>query len=368
MTRPARTIVTGAGFVAASCGAAVCGYRAAGWGWVESLYMVVITVFGVGFGEVRDLSDAPGLRLFTIGVILVCTTSGLYLAGGVVQALAEGQVNQLLGRRRMTKGIERLAGHTIVCGYGRVGKILCAELAEAHAPFVVVDNDAARLAPAEEAGWLVVLGDATVEETLETAGVARARTLATVLPNDALNVFITLTARGANPAVRVIARAENPASEKKLIRSGASRVVLPARIGAGKIAALITRPSAESLLTDAESRADLQDELGRIGLGMNEWTIEAGSDWVGATLAEVETAGGVGFLIVALHRRGPAADKAGLLKGAGEEREEVIRRPPGETVLAAGDALIVLGYDAALPKLARKAKTEHGMIYRGARG
>ncbi|MFH5803474.1 potassium channel family protein [Alienimonas sp. DA493] len=357
MTKPARTIATGAGFVLASCGLAVCGYKAAGWGWVDSLYMVVITVFGVGFGEVRDLSDQPGLRLFTIGVILVCTTSGLYLVGGLVQALAEGQVNQLLGRRRMTRGIERLTGHAIVCGYGRVGRILCAELAEAGTRFVVVDNDADRLAAAEEAGLFVVLGDATTEETLETAGVARAKTLATVLPNDALNVFITLTARGVNPNVRVIARAEDPSSEKKLIRSGAHSVVLPARIGAGKIASLITRPSAESLLTDAESRSDLQDELARIGLGMNELLIEPGSDWVGATVAEVEAAGGIGFLIVALHR------------GAKEHGadEEIIRRPPGDAVLAAGDALIVLGYDAELPTLARKAKTEHGLIYRGAR-
>ncbi len=358
MTRPARTIVTGVGFVLASCGFAVVGYRAAGWGWIDSVYMVVITVFGVGYGEVNDLSDRPGLRLFTTGVILVCTTSGLYLAGGLVQALAEGQVNQLLGRRRMTKGLERLTGHTVVCGYGRVGKILCAELAEAGAPFVIVDSRPERLAPAEEAGWWVVLGDATTEETLETAGVARARALATVLPNDALNVFITLTARGVNPGLRVIARAEDPASEKKLIRSGADRVVLPARIGAGKIASLITRPSAESLLTDADSRADLQEELARIGLGMNEFLIEAGSDWVGASLAEVEAAGGIGFLIVALHRgvteNGPDA--------------EVLRRPPGDTVLAAGDALIVLGYDAVLPTLARKARTEQNMIYRGARG
>ena len=308
MTRPARTIATGVGFVLASCGAAVVGYRTAGWGWVDSLYMVVITVFGVGFGEVHDLSGSPGLRLFTIGVILVCTSSGLYLVGGLVQALAEGQVNQLLGKRRMTKGLERLAGHTVVCGYGRVGKILCAELAEAGAPFVVVDVSAERLAPAEEAGYLVVLGDATEEATLTAAGLDRAKTLATVLPNDALNVFITLTARGVSATVKVIARAENPASERKLIRSGASRVVLPARIGAGKIAALITRPSAEELLTDADSRADLQDELGRIGLGIHERAIPADSDLVGATLAEVEAAAGVGFLIVALHRTGPGGE------------------------------------------------------------
>ncbi|NNJ26524.1 potassium channel family protein [Alienimonas chondri] len=357
MTRPARTIATGIGFVLATCGFAVVGYKSAGWGWVDSFYMVVITVFGVGYGEVNDLSERPGLRLFTAAVILVCTTSGLYLIGGVVQALAEGQVNHLLGRRRMTKGIERLTDHTIVCGYGRVGKILCDELSEAGTPFVIVDNDESRLAPAEEAGLLVVLGDATVEETLIAAGVMRARTLATVLPDDALNVFITLTACGVSPAVRVIARAENPASEKKLRRSGADRVVLPARIGAGKIAALITRPSAEDLLTHAESRADLRDELARIGLKMNEFTLEPGSDLVGATLSEVEAAGGIGFLVVALHRH--AAD--------GGAAEEVLRRPSGDSILAAGDALIVLGYDAALPTLARKAKTEHGMVYRGTR-
>ena len=367
MTRPARTIVTGAGFVLASCGLAACGYRAAGWGWVDSVYMVVITVFGVGYGEVNDLSHRPELRLFTVGVILVCTTSGLYLVGGLVQALAEGQVNQLLGRRRMTRGIERLTDHTIVCGYGRVGKILCAELTAAGVPFVVVDNDADRLAPAEEAGLLVVLGDATVEETLIAAGVVRARTLATVLPDDALNVFITLTACGVSPAIRVIARAENPASEKKLRRSGADRVVLPARIGAGKIAALITRPSAEDLLTHAESRADLQEELARIGLSMKELTLEPGSDWVGATLAEVEAAGGVGFLVVALHRHAAGGLGSGL-GSLGGPAEEVLRRPPGDTVLAAGDALIVLGYDAALPKLTRKARTEHGLVYRGTRG
>ena len=157
-----RRVIIGGVFFGLTCVAAVSGYMAAGWNMLDAVYMVVITVFGVGYGETKPL-DNPTLKVFTMGVIVAGCSSGIYVVGGFVQMLAEGEINRVLGTRRMSKGIEQLTGHTIICGYGRVGQMLAADLTDARHPFVVIDSSEHRVAEAQAAGCLAILGSASEE-------------------------------------------------------------------------------------------------------------------------------------------------------------------------------------------------------------
>ena len=327
----------GAIFFASTCVVAVAGYMTAGWNFLDSIYMVVITVFGVGYGEAKPL-DSSYLKVFTMGVIIAGCSSGIYVVGGFVSLLAEGEINRALGVRRMSKGIEKLVGHVLICGYGRVGQMLASELVAARQPFVVIDTCESRIAEAQAAGYLAVLGNASEEATLQTAGIERARVLATVLPDDTANVFITMTARDLNAKVEIIARAESPSTKKKLLRAGANRVVLPALIGATRISHLITCPSANDLLIGAIGKRQLNEELKQIGLQMTEVEIQPLSPLAGQTIREVELDVARGNVIVAIHQ----------VHGA------LVRNPGPDVVLEVGDLLMLLGHRNHLPTLARQ--------------
>lgn len=235
---PIRRILVGMGVCAVTCTFAWLSYVSAGWGMLDSAYMVIITIFGIGYGEVQPLND-PLLKIQTMALIIVGCLSGLYSCGGFIQLVTEGEIKRAMGAQRMSRGIKKMKNHAIICGFGRVGKMLADKLVEDDIPCVIIDNDQRRLEEAELAGLTVVSGDASCDETLMYAGIQKARTLASVLPNDAVNVFITLTARDLNPKIDIIARAENPSTEYKLRRSGANHVVLPAAIGALRMAEII---------------------------------------------------------------------------------------------------------------------------------
>jgi len=345
---PITRIFAGISFFLLTCVIAIAGYLAAGWNLDDSIYMVVITIFGVGYGEVNPI-ESPQLRALTIGVIVAGYGAVIYTVGGFVQMVIDGEINRALGARRMTKGIERMNGHTIICGFGRIGRILAAELAEAKMPFIIVDMDPLEIKEAEESGYLVVNGNATEEEILERAGISRATTLATVLSDDATNLFITITARDINPQLEIIARGEHPSTEKKLLRCGASKVVMPAAIGAQRLANLITRPSAENLLEASQLHSGLNDELGAIGLHLDELKLPAGSPLIGKTVGDIEVRGNQGFLIVAIRS---ASGKAVL-------------NPDTDVRLNAGDTVIVIGHGDDLPQLATRYTLTREVTYRG---
>lgn len=349
MTSSVQKILVGSLFFVASCAVAVVGYVIAGWSIVEAIYMVIITIFGVGYGEVRPIEDTS-LRLFTIGVIIAGCTSSIYVVGGFIQLIAEGELNRYLGARRMTRGIGSLTNHVIVCGFGRVGHILADELQEAGVEFVIIDVNQERLQEAEGRGIYVIVGDASDEAALKSAGIDRARSLATVLPDDAANVYITLTARELNEEIEIIARGESPAAEKKLMRSGASRVVLPAAIGASRVAKLITRPSAEEVLAEEDQRQAISEDLEQLGLQLADVTIEAGSDLCGATLRDVSLEAGVQFVVVAV--RDPDGS--------------VLKNPPDDHELQADETLVVVTTKSATKRLRKKAEAVE-LMYRGVR-
>lgn len=248
-----RTLRNGVTFFTTTCIVATSGYVMAGWSWIDAIYMVTITIFGVGYGEVNAVqSDA--LKLFTMGVILVGCSSLLYVIGGIIQLLAEGEIARMLGVRNQSRGLDHLNDHTIICGYGRVGQMLAVELSNQNQPLVVLDRNESRVEQAQGDGFLAVLGDAVDDDVLHRVRLLHAKTIATVLPDDATNVFITLTARDMCASIQIIARAESPCTERKLLRGGASHVVMPAAIGAVRIAQLATAHSDDITLPEERYR------------------------------------------------------------------------------------------------------------------
>lgn len=342
-------MVTGIALFLTVCVVAVVGYMASGWKLDDSIYMVIITIFGVGYGEVQPV-QSPALRALTIAVIIGGYGAVIYTVGGFMQMLIDGELNKALGARRMTKEIEQLRGHIIICGYGRMGTILCRELSSLDKPFVVIDAEERRLQEAEEQGYLVVAGDATEEFVLERACIHNASVLATVLSQDASNVFVTITAREMNPDLMVIARGENPRTEKKLRGCGASKVVLPTAIGAKKLAQLIVRPSAENMLEQFTSQSDMNEDLRRIGLHIDELKVAENSSLVDKALSNIELRSNHGFLIVGIRR----------------PDDSLVLNPPADTELSAGDIVIVLGHDDDIPQLAARFSSNASRItYRG---
>jgi voltage-gated potassium channel len=342
-------ILTGASFFFATVVAAVIGYMLYGWNFLDALYMVVITIFGVGFGEVKPI-NTPSLRVFTILVIIAGTSSAVYAVGGFVQMLTEGEIKKALAVRRMNKDIESLREHVLICGFGRIGQILAKKLHQANQLFVVVDNSPERIAIAEEKGYLYIAGNAADEGILQSAGIGRAKVLATVLPDDALNVFITLTARELHPDLLIIARGELPSTEKKLKLAGANRVILPATIGAERIAHTITHPAALDFLGEDEGRRDLNELLDQIGIQLDELVISDNSPFVNQPLSQMEVRGQGAFIVVAVR----------------QPDGSIITRPPHSFVLQAGDIVILMGHRGDIPKFAQRYAMKREMRYRGA--
>ncbi len=251
--RATRTLRKGLVFFTVTCLVATVGYVLAGWSWIDAAYMVTITIFGVGYGEVQPVETLP-MKAFTIGVIFSGCSSLIYVIGGIVQILAEGEIERVMGVRTRSKEIASLTDHTIICGYGRIGRLLAAEMREMGEPLVVLDRQPERVQQAIDDGYLALDGNCVEDETLQRAGIFRARVLASVLPDDATNVFITLTARGMSEAIRIISRAESPFTESKLIRSGANHVVMPAAIGAVRAAQLATADTDDEALPENRYR------------------------------------------------------------------------------------------------------------------
>ena len=318
MRSPLERIRLGAAVLAVILLAAVVGYHALGYRWLDAVWMVVITVSSVGYGE-RSVVDDP-TKLFSIVVIVFGMCAAAYTIGGLLQMLTEGELERALGRRRMNREIERLADHVIICGFGRMGEILAYDLKQMKRPFVIIENDAERIAEAKEQQYLCLNGDATEEHTLLGAGVERAKSIVTELPNDAANVFITLTSRNLNPNIQIIARAEHRSTEKKLRQAGADRVVMPALVGARRMVRLITRPSTADLM-------ELVTEKNFLDYELDEIAVPEDSKLVEVTVRETEA-----------HRRHR------LLVVAVRERDgNMVLNPDADYTFKAGDVVIIMG-------------------------
>jgi voltage-gated potassium channel len=237
------------------------------WTLSDAIYMVIITVFSVGYEEVEPVAT-PMLRAITMCIIVAGDASKVYFVGSLVRFITEGEIGKAMDEHRKSKEIDSIKDHAIICGYGRIGQVLARDLEAKEFPFLVLDNNAERVALAHTHGFLALMGDAGDEGTLTEAHIERAVVLATVLPNDMVNVFITLTARNMRPDLRIIARAEDPATEKKLKQAGANEIILPAFVGGMQIANSITHPSLDSILQHGSRH--INNDLKELGVEIVE--------------------------------------------------------------------------------------------------
>jgi voltage-gated potassium channel len=307
------------------------GYRALeGWSWFDGLYMTVITLATIGYGETHPLT--PAGRAFTIILIVVGVTVFGFLVSILTQAVVETEIASVLGRRRLFKDISQLKDHYILCGAGRVGARIVDELKRKKVDYVVIELDEGVAEKLLTRGHLVLIGDATDETVLEGARIRAAKALITAASGDAENVYITLTARGMNPDLYIVARANDLAAERQLLRAGANKVVSPVLIGSHRMAQAAMSPAVADFieLTTMTESLDLYFEQVRIA---------EGSSLDGRRLKDSRIRSEHNAMIVAITP----------LEG------EMIFNPDGEQTLHAGDLLIAIGTRAGLQKLAEIA-------------
>ncbi len=273
----------------------VIGYRLIeGWSWSDCLYMTIITVSTVGFGEVHELSGLGRiltalLIFFGVGLMAYCLTR-------LVEFLFQRSLTNVLGRRTMMKKIAQMKQHSIVCGYGRTGSRVVAELQTAKKAFVVIEENEDIVKRLDEQGIPYISGDATEEEVLEAANICHAGSLVAALDSDAENLFLTLTASGLCPDLHIIARVHEPESTRKFQKAGATRVVSPIASGASQIAQLITRPSVVDLV-------ELVTNEKSIALQVFEQPIGQESGMLGKSLSEARVRQTLGGMVIAIKHR-----------------------------------------------------------------
>ncbi len=288
-----------------------------GWDFFDGLYMTVITLTTVGFGEVHPLSKIG--RAYTMVLLLAGMGLMLYVITSLARVVVEGEIKEALGRRRLLKHLKKLQNHYIICGFGRIGEIIARQLTQSRIPLVIIENNLESLARLEASDYSYVSGDATREDVLLEAGIERAKGLVAVVSSDAGNVYITLTARGLNPNLFIVARGEEPGSEQKLLRAGADKVESPHVMGGRKMAHTILRPTVVTFM-------DLAMHEG-IEWSMEEIAVGGSSPLLGMPLKDTEIRRKLNLIVVAIKR----ADG------------EMLFNPTPENTLRAGDTLIVLG-------------------------
>ncbi|UCG78966.1 MAG: potassium channel protein [Nitrospirota bacterium] len=297
------------------------GYRVIeGWSLLDSLYMTIITLTTIGFQEVSPLSQQG--RIFTILFVLFGVGVLAYSLNTGARIIFEGEIKKAFGRRKLERKIRSIKDHYIVCGYGRMGNIICGELRAKKIPFIVIEKEQFEV-DADE-GSLFIFGDATSDEILRDAGIERAKGLVSVLSTDAQNLFVVLSARGLNPDLLIIARAGEEDSRQKLIRAGADRVVSPYQIGGLRIAHTLLKPTVVDFI-------EFATKTGNIELQMEEVSVKDGSKLSEVSLRDSN----IGVIIVGIKR----AD--GTMKF----------NPTSNTLIRNGDTLIALGEPEKLEQL-----------------
>lgn len=300
--------------------------RIEGWRFLDALYMTVITITTVGFGEVGTLSETG--RTFTVILIFMGMGIMAYAVGMVAQVMVEFQLRSILGRRKLGLRIKSVKNHYIICGYGRIGRIIAHELKTHRIPMLVIEENAELKEALEAEDLPYLIGDATSEEVLLEAGIERAKGLVAVVLSDAENVFITMTARSLNPELFILSRADEEKTERKLLRAGADRVVMPYLIGGQKMAQSIVKPAVADFLELTVHGKD-------IALGMEELPVARESRLAGVSLMDSGIRQEMNVIII------------GIRKAGGE----MTFNPSSQTRIEAGDTLIALGHRDDLEKL-----------------
>ena len=296
-----------------------------GWPITDSLYVTVQTLTTVGYGDLTP-RDGTG-RVFSIVIMLVGAGGVALAVSTIVQSVVQSELVLTFGQRRRSRKMSKLRDHFVICGSGRVGSHLVRDLMRTEQPFVVIENDQQRAAEFSQRGINMLVGDATLEESLREAGVERARGLAACLPNDADNVYVVLTARDLNPRLHIVARAAEEQAEAKLLRAGANHVVAPTIIGGHRMAVSLTKPAVSEFF-DSITGSEL-------GLGFEQVEVEAASPLVGQELRATPIRAELDLVVVSIRR----------------QNGDTLFNPAGDTKIEGGDILIAIGQVEALMRL-----------------
>ena len=288
-----------------------------GWDFLDSFYMVVITLATVGFGEVHPLSK--GGEFFTTVLVLLGVGTFTFMIGAFSQILIEGKLPRVWRRRRVQKTVDALSDHYIVCGYGRVGGVVVEEVEAEQLPVVVIERDPAMLAKLAERNILHMEGDATEDQTLLNAGILRAKAVVAAMSNETANVYVVLTARQFNPDLYIVSRTDTEDHIARMKRAGANRVVMPHKIGGLEMAYSVLRPGLHALSEVVWGK--------EYGLDMEEVKIAPDSTATSMPLREMGISDNYNAMVVAVRRKGSAA----------------VLNPGPDFMVAAGDTLLVVG-------------------------
>ena len=292
---------------------------------IEAFYMTVITLSTVGFTEVKPLSHAG--QLFTSFYIIFNLGIFAYAISLLTAFIVEGEFRETFRKYITSRRVQRLTNHIIVCGFGRNGVRTCEELLQSSRSFVVIEQNAQLIKNfPDSADFQYIIGDATADDTLLAAGIDRAEAIITTLPKDTDNVFIALTARELSPNVRIISRASEESSEKKLLRAGANQVVMPDAIGGIHMARLITKPDVIEFL-------NILTGVSNEHLKLEDFTFEElKSEYQHQTLRQLNIRQHTGATVIGFRHQ-----SAGFTFN-----------PPGDLEFAEGDTMIIIGTDRSI--------------------
>jgi voltage-gated potassium channel len=330
-----RRILLAVGAVAVAIAFGAIGFHLIeGWSFLPSLYVSAQTVTTVGYGDLTPATRNG--RIFATVFMLTGVGIVLYALTTTVQAIVQSELLAGVGQRRLSRKMSKLRNHFIICGAGRVGSHLVRTLMASGETFVVIERDPRIVAELNDLGVIVLVRDATLEESLREAGVEHARGLAACLPEDADNVYVVLTARDLNTSMHIVARAAEEQAEPKLIRAGANRVVAPTIIGGHRMAMALTKPAVDDFLGSITAN--------KLELAFEQLEVKSESTLAGKKLSATIIRSELDIVIVSIRRSDGT----------------ILFNPSGEAKIHSGDVLIAIGHAESLMKLTGLAKGTNG--------
>lgn len=328
----------------ADASAAVVGYRLLGGhdvSLLDAIYMAVVTLTGVGYGEIVPTANNPALRVFNIFVLIIGVATTVYVFSLMTAFVVEGELHELFRRGRMRKKINQLSDHFIVCGLGETGRYTAEEMHKTGTGYVAIDMSEAVVSRLREqhgeafAEMLYVVGDATDEAVLQEAGVERARGIIACVASDKDNLVITVLVRQQNPTIRIVSRYKELNFSERMLKAGANSTVSPNRIGGLRLASEVLRPHVVGFL-------DLMLQEKSRTLRIEEIPVRDNSPWAGSSVGSLQLRSRFRLMLLALKS---ASD---------DDSDHMLFNPPDDTVVARGSVIIVMGDMNEL----REARTE----------
>jgi voltage-gated potassium channel len=299
-----------------------------GWSFIDSFYATITTLSTVGYGDFVPTTTEG--KFFTVFIIIFGVGTMFYSLVLMAETFVEARLRSLLGRGKLERMIEKMSNHYIICGCGRIGFLICRELAAEKVPCVVIDNNPEVIQKVQDEGFIYCKGDATQDKTLIEAGIKRAKGVVCVLPSDAENLYVILTAKELNQNIYIMSRSEEEESEHRLIRAGADRVMSPYTLGGVRMAMAILRPAMLDFIEITTRRQSLE-------LRMEEISVCKGSPIIGMSLEESGIRQHYGLIIVAVKK----------------DSGKMIFNPLADYVIAESDKLIAMGEDENVKRFAQ---------------